>query len=278
MALSVLLLVACGPQALPTHPQPVATAAGKIDAVAAKQREAILESPKSARELLKYNDLFFVQNETWTAGSATPLGTVFVIRPGKEKNCDPAVQRTLDETEHFVAASLDQPNKPEKLRSIVVDHNVATQLDFLSFVSVEVKAEDVLSLTMTSEPRSVVRDTKWSLELNKLKQDNPQLWKDNCWVGIVTNMTKRSLTYRKYSKLEAGASGGAYGLKVGGNSYASDLDEEVSYVFGLNIVSLDPPKSAAELPKPDEPQPASVTTTPILKSVKKIQLRDRKLP
>lgn len=273
VALASTAFVACsgdrpGPSVVP--PIPSSAASGFVE----KQRDAVLEGASAARTKLKFNDLFYVANDTWTAGDQTPLGTIFAIRPGPEHSCSGTAERTLEETEFFVPATLDNPSKPEKLKSLLINREAAASLNILSFVSASVGTEDVLSLTMTNEPRHLVRDAKYSLELGKLKEKNPLLWTENCYVGIVTGMTRRALTYRKYSKTKANTEAGAYGVRVGGNYYASDEDEEVTYIFGLNLVGLEAPSAAPrDGGAPEGGLTAASSEDALLRSVKTVRIR-----
>ena len=216
-----------------------------VDGYIQLQKSAVLATTTSARTDLKFNELYYVTNDTWIAGDQTPLGTVFVIRPEGGRDCSVGSARVLEETEYFVPVNLDSPVKPEKLKSLLIDKKVAADLSVLSFVSVSMGTEDVLSVTMTNEPRHIRKDPQYALELAKFKATAPGLWKESCLVGIVTSFARHTLTYRKYSKASADANAGAYGVKVNGSYYSSDEDEEINYIFGLNIVPLEAPAASS---------------------------------
>src|SRR5687767_13623704 len=96
LVVGAFLCCACAPSTNgPVAPlQSSSPTVAKADDVVARQNSAVLESDHSAREKLKFQDLFFVQNETWSAGNATPLGTIFTIkRQGASDKCEPGASR-----------------------------------------------------------------------------------------------------------------------------------------------------------------------------------------
>lgn len=192
-----------------------------------------LQKAIPARDSLRY-----VKNDTYVTDVSAILGRVYCEKIGSD---------TLIPFYIPVSASVDPASKltaPQTVSELIVDSKLKAKVEALSFLSVDVTAEELLEVRVinNSSARVVDRGDEWESAISKwLANPLCQALINNQKVGtisVVTGAIQKYFTTKKYKKFEAGAKGGGWGVNVEGSLYTSTSQYELSVVYGLDLVTF----------------------------------------
>ncbi|EKD87294.1 MAG: hypothetical protein ACD_36C00159G0002 [uncultured bacterium] len=182
--------------------------------------------------------LRYVKNDTYVADVSSILGRVYYEKIGN----DALVPFFIS-----IAAAVDPNTKlstPQTVSELIVDSKIKGNAEALSFLSVDLNAEELLEVRVINNAtaRVVDKGDEWEKAIEKWL-NNPQCQKliNNPTVGtisIVTGAVQKYFTTKKYKKFEAGAKGGGWGVNVEGSLYTSTSQFDLSVIYGLDLVTF----------------------------------------
>ncbi|MES3003903.1 MAG: hypothetical protein V4787_24645 [Pseudomonadota bacterium] len=205
------------------------------DRVASKQPIATSDDLRKA--IPTADSLRYVKNDTYIADVSAILGRVYYEQVGSD---------SLVPFLFSVAAEVD-PSKlsaPQMVSELIVDSKMKAKVEALSFLSVDVSAEELLEVRVinNASARLIDRGPAWDAAIGTwLAMPQCQELINNKKVGtisVVTGAVQKYFTTKKYKKFEAGTKGGGWGVNVEGSLYTSTSQFELSVVYGLDLVTF----------------------------------------
>lgn len=203
--------------------------------------------PSDIKKAIPIRDsLRYIQNDTYVADVSAVLGRVYY------ENID------SDELIPFfmpLSAEVDPNSKlstPLTVSELIVDSKAKVNFEALSFLKVELSADELLEVRVinNSAARLIDKGDSWDAAVTKWMGNDmcKSLINDQNvgTISVVTGAVQKYFTTKKYRKYEAGAKGGGWGVNVEGSLYTSTSQFDLSIVYGLDLVTFKRAKNINE--------------------------------
>lgn len=214
------------------------------ESVAEQKAKATLETVK--KEFEADDALRYLRNDSFNAGPSSLLGKIFYEKEGES---------TLKRWALSVTPKIDEASvlkEPITRMELIVENKVAANIEFLSFLSSSLSADEVYEVKVIDNAavRLVDHGEEWEKSLINWMQSpfNHEIINDPKVksIGIVTGVVQKFIISKKYRKFDASVKGGAYGVNVGGELYTSTSQYSFDTRYGIDLVYLPAVKSVAE--------------------------------
>ena len=137
--------------------------------------------------------------------------------------------------------------KPVLRYSMVTNRALAAQISLLDYLSASLDDSSVYSLEITDQDIERVNDSDPSYKAGRDNwiRTNQALMNDHtvCWLLQVDGFTFKTINKKKFTRSNAKAGGGTFGVKANGSYYASNEDYSLDYRFGLSFTFIKRPST-----------------------------------
>ena len=201
----------------------------------------------------------YIEADAYAADPYALLGQVIQVRKNSNGQCPTSFNdpnSNLEFTPVPVKRKINENSKLKKaeIRSqIIVDQSLALSVSFLSYLSAQLNSKSLFSITLYDQAAGLIdtHDPEWANNLKQWKIDNNDLLTDPqiCYLFVITGFIQKNLIRKKYTKFEAGAKGGAYGINVNGELATSTEEYSLDIWFGLEPAILKRPDPAYDFKK-----------------------------
>jgi len=203
------------------------------------EKEATSPDKDQIREILRLDMPFYFQNDTYAGDVSQLLAKVVIMLPADGKKCsDDQKWRAPIFIDRLPEAAFTDPQKPETRKSIVLTKKAAADADFFGYLSAKLSTDQVFSILATDIVRRVKdNDNAYRAAKEKWKTDNKKYMDDAgvCLIGIVEGAVQKTISRKKFTKVEGTSAAGAFGLKANGSYFSSDEEFESDYWFGVDV-------------------------------------------
>ena len=184
----------------------------------------------------------YIEADAYIADPYALLGQVMQVRKTNGQ-CPTSLNHQSSKFEFTPIPVKRKVNENSKLKkreirsSIIVDKNLSAEVSFLNYLNAQLSANSFFSIPLFDQAAGLVdmHDAEWSANLKQWKNDNQDLLNDPeiCYLFVITGFIQKNLVKKKYTKFEAGAKGGAYGININGELATSTEEYSLDIWFGL---------------------------------------------
>jgi hypothetical protein len=201
----------------------------------------------------------YVEADAFIGNPYSLLGRVIMIRK-KDGKCPQGIVDN-DFISEFAPSPItgilvDKDSKieqPIKRGSIIVTKDLSAKVGFLNYLSAEFSSNSSFSIMLFDQLTGLVdvQSPTWQNGLNQWILSNAYLLQDPdvCYLYAIIGIVQKNVIRKKYTKLDAKAGGGAYGININGEIHTSNEDYFLDIRFGLTPVIIKSPTFTIQLPK-----------------------------
>jgi hypothetical protein len=203
---------------------------------------APIYDPKKVQDLLGINeDIPYVQLDAFLGNPYSLLGSVVEVRKIGGNVPSSFASGPIEFSLYPIpGVKVDPASKlgsPILRQSIVVDQGIAANVAFLSYLSAEIDASSVFSVTVFDHAMGLAdrQDLGWQPGVATWISQNSAIITDPdiCYIFVIIGFVEKEIVRKKYVKFTGAAKGGAYGLNVNGSLHTSTEEYACDVRFGL---------------------------------------------
>ena len=224
-------------------------------------KEKIYDALEAQNKLGIKSYTAYVEADAFIGNPYSLLGRVMMIRRKNEK-CPESLADKGFVTElaplPISGVQVDDESKidqPIKRGSLVVSKELSTKVGFLSYLSSQLTVNSKFSIIVFDQLTGLVdvQAPSWPLGLNQWISNNTYLLQDPdvCYLYAIVGIVQKNVIRKKYTKLDAKAGGGAYGINIDGEIHTSNEEYFLDMRFGLTPVLLKSSTFTIKLPRKD---------------------------
>ena len=248
--LALTTICACGSETARPSPASDEADLATLGLFGKKMKDQPVPTADEAAKDFGLTEVPYITDDSFINSPNGLLGQVVVIRksankcPGKgdvshaEFSVNPMVAYSEAKKKGFKVDPASVLTQPQKMKSRVINADVATKVGFLNMFSSQLDAKTVLSLIVFNQAGARVddHDASWKEAVDAWQVANKTVMDDAdvCWVWAVKGFIQKNVVSRKFVSVKAGGGGGAYGVQIDGSAYTSSDDYEVDVRFGLS--------------------------------------------
>jgi hypothetical protein len=224
-------------------------------------KEKVYEAIEAQTRLSVNSYTAFIEADAFIGNPYSLLGRVLMIRKSDGKCPDGMTDKgfmTQIAPLPIPGIKIEEKSKieqPIKRGSIIVTQDLSVKVGFLNYLSAEFSANTTFSIMVFDQLTGLVdvQDTSWENGLNQwlLNSQNQVLMQDPdvCYLYAIIGIVQKNVIRKKYSKLDAKAGGGAYGININGEIHTSNEDYSLDIRFGITPVIIKSPTYSLSYPK-----------------------------
>ena len=224
-------------------------------------KEKVYEAIEAQNKLSVNSYNAYVEADAFIGNPYSLLGRVLMVRKSDGK-CPNSITDKSFTTQMaplpIPGIEIEEKSKieqPIKRGSIVVNKDLATKVGFLNYLSAELSVNSSFSIMVFDQITGLidVQAPSWQNGLNQwlLNPHNLFLLQDPdvCFIYAIVGIVQKNVIRKKYSKLDAKAGGGAYGININGEIHTSNEEYYLDIRFGITPVILKSPSYTIQPPK-----------------------------
>jgi len=198
------------------------------------------------------NNYIYSVDDAYTGNPDNLLGEVYLVKSknGKIPTSLNDENVSYERFAEHVRCKVDEKSKqtPILRNSIIVDKNLSLSVNFLSYLSAELRHNDFFSLMVYDQATGVAEKDSWLIGLKQWKDENIEIMKDESVFCIfaIKSYVQKNVIRKKYVKYEGKGKGGCYGININGELSTSTEEYSLDIRFGFE------PAIIKSFPKPIE--------------------------
>lgn len=224
-------------------------------------KEKVFDAIEAQNKLSVNSYTAYVEADAFIGNPYSLLGRVLMVRKNGEK-CPESINDKEFTTQlaplPIKGIEVEEKSKieqPIRRGSIVVTKDLSVKVGLLNYLSTELTANSTFSIMVFDQITGLVdvQAPSWENGLNQWVMNplNASLLQDNdvCYLYAIVGIVQKNVIRKKYTKLDAKAGGGAYGININGEIHTSNEEYFLDIRFGITPVILKSPTYTIQLPK-----------------------------
>ncbi len=216
-------------------------------------KEKVYEAIEAQNKLSVNSYTAYVEADAFIGNPYSLLGRVLMVRKHEGK-CPESINDKGFVTQiaplPIPGIEVEEKSKieqPIKRGSIIVNKDLSVKVGFLNYLSAELSANSSFSIMVFDQITGLVdvQAPSWNNGLNQwlLNPHNLFLLQDPdvCFLYAIVGVVQKNVIRKKYTKLDAKAGGGAYGVNINGEIHTSNEEYYLDIRFGITPIILKSP-------------------------------------